>query len=121
MQPAAVVDAGGCLVLAGLLEGTAHDVGDVLALDAMALLLAEYLALRHEGAPARARTEFGLALRVVAEWFPARAVAMDAALAAGDDGDIDGAAALALAESLGVPLITKNRDLASARVEVLHC
>jgi hypothetical protein len=121
VPPAAVADAGGWLVLAGLLEGVAHDVEDILVLDATSLLVAEYLALRHEGAPARARAELGVAMRVVGEWFPVRAIAIDAAIAFVGHGDIDGAAALALAESLGVPLITKNPDLVSDRVEVLRC
>ena len=121
MPPAAVADAGGWLVLAGLLEGVAHEVEEVLVLDATSLLLAEYLTLRHEGAPARARAEFGLAMRVVAEWFPVRAVAIEAALASNAHQDIDAGASLALAESLGVPLITKNRELTSEYVEILRC
>ncbi len=119
MHAAAVADAGGLLVLAGMLEGTVHDAEDVLALDATSLLLAEYLVLRHEGAPNRARTEFGLAARVVSEWFPVRALAMDAALAT-TGGDLDGFVALALAESLNLPLMTKNRELVSDKVAVLH-
>lgn len=98
-----------------------HDVDEVLVLDATSLLVAEYLAVRHEGAPDRARAEFALAMRVVAEWFPVRAVAIDAALAAGANDDVDALAALALAESLNVPLVTKNPDLTSARVPVLVC
>lgn len=121
MQPAAVADAGGWLVLAGLLDGVAPEVGEVLVLDATALLVAEYLALRHEGAPVRARAEFGLALRVVSEWFPVRGLAMDAALASSGENDVEAAAALALAESLDVAVITKNRDLVSERVAVLRC
>jgi hypothetical protein len=120
VRPTAVADAGGWLVLAGLLEGVAHDVEEVLVLDATSLLLAEYLALRHEGAPARARAEFGLVLRVVNEWFPVRALAIDAAIASAGEDDVDAAAALALAESLGVPLLTKNPDVTSERVEVLR-
>jgi len=120
-MPAAVADAGGWLVLAGLLEGVTHDVDEVLVLDATSLLLAEYLAVRHEGAPDRARAEFALAVRVVAEWFPVRAVAIDAALAAGAHDDVDALAALALAESLNVPLVTKNRDLAGTKAPVLVC
>lgn len=120
-MPAAVADAGGWLVLAGLLEGVAHDVDEVLVLDAMSLLLAEYLAVRHEGAADRARSEFALAMRVVAEWFPVRAVAIDAALATGSDGDVDALAALGLAETLNLPLVTKNRELTSSRVPVLIC
>lgn len=120
MQPTAVADAGGWLVLAGILEGLDHEVDEVLVLDATSLLVAEYLSLRHEGSPARARAEFGLAVRVVSEWFPVRALAIDAVLTAGD-GDVDAAAALALAESLSVALVTKNRDLVSDRIPVLHC
>ena len=70
MQPAAVADAGGLLVLAGLLEGIDHEVDEVLVLDATSLLVAEYLALRHEGAPHRARAEFGLVSRVSASGSP---------------------------------------------------
>lgn len=75
MQPTAVADAGGLLVLAELLEGIVHEVDEVLVLDATALLVAEYLSLRYEGAPRRARAEFALLSRVVREWFPVRGVA----------------------------------------------
>jgi hypothetical protein len=122
MHPTVVADVGGLLVLAGLLEGVVPEVDEIVVLDAASLLLAEYLALRHDGAPQRARSEFALAVRAVQEWFPARALAMEAALAAADAGDvIEEAASLALAESLALPLVTKNRDLASSRVPVLHC
>jgi hypothetical protein len=47
----AVADGGGLLVLAGLLEGEAHAVAEILALDATSVLVAERLAVRHEGAP----------------------------------------------------------------------
>ncbi|HEY2812636.1 MAG TPA: hypothetical protein VGJ03_04140 [Acidimicrobiales bacterium] len=121
MQPAAVADAGGLLVLAGLLEGIDHEVDEVLVLDATSLLVAEYLALRHEGAPHRARAEFGLVNRVVSEWFPVRAVAIEAAITVIGQDDIDGVAALELAETLDVPIITKNRDLSSRNIAVLYC
>lgn len=121
MHPAAVADAGGLLVLAGLLEGVEHDVNEILALDATSLLLAEYLALRHESAPRRARAEFGLVVRIVQEWFPVRPLAVDAAISAAGDVLVEEAASVALAESLKVPLVTKNRELASAVVPVLHC
>lgn len=120
MQPAAVADAGGWLVLAGMVDGLAHEVDEVLVLDATSLLVAEYLALRHEGAPERARAEFALALRVVREWFPVRALALEAAFAAGE-GDIDATSSLALAESLGVALVTKNHEVMSKRVPILVC
>jgi hypothetical protein len=116
----AVVDAGGLLVLAGLLVGQAHDVAEILALDSTSLLVAEYLAVRHEGAPHRARTDNGLAVHAVAEWFPVRALAIDAALTTGET-EIDSAASVALAESLGVPLVTKNTDVSSERIPVLYC
>ena len=120
MHPSVVADAGGLLVLAGLLEGVSHEVDEVLALDATSLLLAEYLAIRHEGAPGRARVEFGIVAQIVREWFPVRGLAMDAALGAASSEDIDGQAALALAESIGAPLVTKNRYLQSSLVPVLH-
>ena len=122
MHPVAVADAGGLLVHAGLLEGVEHEVNEILALDATSLLLAEYLVLRYETVPHRARAEFGLVMRVVQEWFPVRPLAVDAALAASaGDGIPEETASLALAESLTVPLLTKNRELASAVVSVLHC
>jgi hypothetical protein len=115
-----VADAGGLLVLAGLLEGIVHEADEILALDAMSLLVAEYLALRHEDAPDRARVDFGRVSQVVREWFPVRGLAIEAALSA-SSGDVDGHAALALAESLGTPLVTKNGELRSMSVPVLHC
>ena len=122
MHPSVVADAGGLLVLAGLLEGVSHDVDEILVLDATSLLVAQYLALRHEGAPDRARVEFGLAAGVVREWYPVRPLAIDAALAvSAPDDDLDGVASLALAESLDVPLVTKNSELRSRHVAVLHC
>lgn len=121
MSPSVAADAGGLLVLAGLLEGNMHEVDEVLALDATALLVAEYLVLRNEGAPLQARHDFGLVLRTVAEWFPVRPLAIDAALGSSEGVDVDAAAALALAEGLRVPLITKNQEIASRRVDVLRC
>jgi hypothetical protein len=122
VHPAVVADAGGLLVLTGLLEGVEHAVDEILVLDATSLLVAEYLAVRHDGAPDRARTDFGLATRAVREWFPARAVAIEAAIAAsGADHDVDAVASLALAETLSLPLVTKNRELVSRQVPVLHC
>jgi hypothetical protein len=121
MPDSAVADGGGLLVLTGLLEGEAPEVDEILALDATSLLVAEYLALHHEGEPIRAQRDFGLAIRAVAEWFPVRALAMKAVLAAGETDEVDSAASIALAESLGVPLVTKNRELSSNLVVILHC
>lgn len=121
MPDSAVADAGGLLVVAGLLQGQPPAVDEVLALDATSLLVAEYLALRHEGAPLRARRDFGLAIQTVAEWFPVRALAIEAALAAEDTVEVDSSASLALAESLRVALVTKNPDLSSDQVDILVC
>jgi hypothetical protein len=122
VHPAVVADAGGLLVLAGLLEGVLHEVDEVLVLDATSLVVAEYLTLRHDGVPDRARTEYGLVTRIVREWFPVRALAIDVAVdAASASDDIDGLASLGLAHSLKLPLVTKNRELASRAVPVLHC
>jgi hypothetical protein len=47
---------------------------------------------------------------------------MDAALAATEgEAELESVVSLALAESLGTPLVTKNRDLSSRRVPVLYC
>lgn len=115
-----VADAGGLLVLAGVLEGTRHAVAEVLALDATTLLVAEYLALRHEGAPQRCRSDYAAVARVVGEWFPARPLALDAALGDVHDG-LDTAVTLRLAEALGVPLVTKHAGVVSDTVTVLYC
>ncbi|MBW3614494.1 MAG: hypothetical protein KY439_04185 [Actinobacteria bacterium] len=120
MHDSVVADAGGLLVLAGLLRGLGHEVDEILALDATSLLVAEYLALRHEGAPHRACADFASVAGAVREWFPVGAVAIEAALAARSE-DVDGHAALALAESLRTPLVTRNAEIRSPSVPVLHC
>lgn len=121
MYDSVVADAGGLLVLAGLLEGVQHETDEILALDATSLLVAEYLVLRHQGARDRAHVDFTIVGQAVREWFPARAIAMDAALAAEVSAGIDGQAALALAESLRAPLVTKSDELRSRSVPVLRC
>ncbi len=120
-HPVAVADAGGLFTLAGLVAGIRHEVEEILALDATTLLAAEYVALRHEDAPDRARTEFGLLMRVVGEWFPVRPLALDAVMAAAGGPDVDSHAALVLAESLEVPVVTRHEYLRSDRVPVLLC
>jgi hypothetical protein len=120
-HPVAVADAGGLFTLAGLVEGVRHEVDEVLALDTTTLLAAEYVALRHEGAPQRAHAEYGLLMRVVGEWFPVRPLALDAVLAAEGGTDVDSYAALVLAESLEVPVVTRHEYLRSERVPVLRC
>lgn len=121
MHDSIVADAGGLLVLAGVLEGALHRTDEILALDATSLLVAEYLALRHVGAPDRARNEFVVVIGIVREWFAVRSLALAAALAAGPGGETDAQVALELAESLRVPLVTKNVELASDEVDVLRC
>ena len=121
MHDSVVADAGGLLVLAGLLEGIAHEVDEILALDATSLLIAEYLAFRHEASPHRAHGDFAAVVHVVREWFPVRGLAVEAALSAPSLEDVDGHAALALAESLDTPLVTKNAELQSRSIPVLLC
>jgi hypothetical protein len=116
-----VADAGALLVFGHILGGIAHDVDQILALDSTSLLLAEYFALRHDGAADRARVELASVVQIVREWFPVRGVAIEAALAASAPDDINGTAALKLAEALGTPLVTRNGDLRSDRVPVLRC
>lgn len=120
MHDSVVADAGGLLVLAGVLEGVMHVVDEVLVLDATTLLVAEYLAVRHEGAPDRCRTDYATVTRIVSEWFPARPLALDAALGDLHDG-LDTAVTLRLAEALGVPLVTKHAGAFSPTVPVLRC
>lgn len=121
MHEVVVADASGLLVTAGLVEGIAQDAAELVALDATALLIAEYLVLRHEGAPERAGLELDLATAVVQEWFPVRAVAVAAALRTGADGDSLTTASLELAETLDLPLLTRRRDAVSSKVPVLYC
>lgn len=119
MYPAAVADAGGLLTAIGVVEGLRHDVVEYVALDATTLLVAEFLTVLHEGAVSRAQVDYADLDRVVREWFPVRAVALDAALRS-SDGDTDSWAALALAEMLGVPLVTRHDEIRSTRVPVLR-
>jgi hypothetical protein len=121
MYATAVADSGGLLTAAGIVEGLRHDVVDYVALDAATLLLAEFLVILHEGRPARAAIDYAELERLVREWFPVRALAMDAALRApAETGDVDTWAALALAEMLGIPLVTKHAEIASRKIPVLH-
>jgi hypothetical protein len=121
MYAAAVADAGGLLTAAGIVDGLRHEIVEYVALDAATLLLAEFLIVLHEGRPTRAAADYAGLDRLVREWFPVRALAMDAALRApADASDVDTWAALALAETLGIPLVTKHPDIRSRKVAVLH-
>jgi hypothetical protein len=119
MFATAVADAGGLLTAAGIVDGLRHDIVEYVALDATTLLLAEFLVVLHEGHPARAAVDFADIERIVREWFPVRVVAMDAALQA-PAGEVDAWASLALAEALGIPLVTRNDDVRSRTVPVLR-
>lgn len=120
MYAVVVADAGGLLSAAGIVEGRRHDVVEYVALDASTLLVAELLAVLHEGAPSRAMADFAELGRIVGEWFPVRSVALDAVLRAADGAPPDSWAALALAEAMGVPLVTKNDEVDSSLVTVLR-
>lgn len=119
MYPTAVADAGGLLTAIGVVDGLRHDIVEYVALDATTLLVAEFLAVLHEGTDARADVDYADLDRVVREWFPVRAVALGAALRA-PDGETDSWAALALAETLDVPLVTRNDEIRSRAVPVLR-
>lgn len=120
MYAVAVADAGGLLSAAGIVEGLRHDVIEYVALDATTLLVAEFLAVLHEGAPTRAAADYADLGRIVGEWFPVRSVAMDAVLRTPPGAPPDSWAALALAEAMGVPVVTKNDEVRSRLVPVLH-
>jgi hypothetical protein len=121
MYATAVADSGGLLTTAGIVEGLRHEVVEYVALDAGTLLLAEFLVVLHEGRPARAAADYAEFERLVREWFPVRALAIDAALRApAESADVETWAALALAEMLGIPLVTKHADVACRRIPVLH-
>jgi hypothetical protein len=121
MYATAVADSGGLLTAAGIVEGLRHEVVEYVALDAATLLLAEFIVVLHEGRPARAAADYAGLEQLVREWFPVRALAMDAALRApAESGDVDSWGALALAETLGIPLVTKHAEIASRKIPVLH-
>jgi len=121
MYASAVADAGGLLTAAGVVEGLRHEVGEYVALDTTTLLLAEFLLVLHEGAVRRAVAEYAQFNQVVREWFPIRALAIDAALRAPHaETGLDSWVALTLAEVLGIPLVTKNDAVSSKVIPVLH-
>jgi hypothetical protein len=121
MYATAVADSGGLLTAAGIVEGLRHEVVEYVALDAATLLLAEFLVVLHEGRPARAAADYAELERLVREWFPVRALAIDAALSVpAESSDVDTWAALALAEMFGIPLVTKHAAIASRRIPVLY-
>lgn len=120
MYAVAVADAGGLLSASGIVEGLRHEVVEYVALDATTLLVAEFLAVLHAGAPTRASADYADLLRIVGEWFPIRSLAMDAVLRTPSAASSDSWAALALAEAMAVPIVTKNDELRSRAVPVLR-
>src|SRR3954454_21373278 len=120
MPHSIVCDAGGVLVVAGALDGTAPRDAEVLALDWTAITVGRFLGARHEGNPTLVRVELGVALEAVHEWFPVRSLVADtlerAGLVAVDA--LDSWSALLLAEQLDLPLFTASDEVTSTRVEI---
>jgi hypothetical protein len=115
-----VADAGGVLVFAGSLEGSAPTDVEVLALDWTAVTVGRFLAARHEGNPARTRIELGLALTAVHEWFPVRTLVADTLGRAGLNAvdALDSWSAVVLAEQLDLPLLTASDEVSSDRIDI---
>ncbi len=122
MPRSVVCDAGGVLVVAGALEGTAPDDAEILALDWTAVTVGRFLTARHEGNPGRARVELGIALAAVHEWFPVRTLVADTLERAGLEAvdALDSWSALVLAEQLDVPLFTASDEVTSTNIEILR-
>lgn len=120
MPRSVVCDAGGILAMAGVLEGNVPADVEVLALDWTAMTVGRFLAMRHEGNPARASVEIGLALAAVHEWFPVRTLVAATLERAGLDAidALDSWSAVLLAEQLDLPLLTASADVGSDRIEI---
>ena len=120
MPRSIVADAGGVLVFAGALEGSAPTNVEVLALDWTAITTGRFLAARHEGRPDRTRLEVGVALQAVHEWFPVRTLVADILERAGPDAvdALDSWSAVLLAEHLDLPLFTASDEVISERIEI---
>jgi hypothetical protein len=122
MPPSVVCDAGGVLVVAGALEGTAPSGVEVLALDWASITVGRFLAARHEGHAERTRVELGLALGAVNEWFPVRTIVADSLARAGLDAvdALDSWSAVVLAEHLDLPLFTASDEVNSTSIDILR-
>lgn len=120
MPRSVVADTGGVLIFAGALEGRAPTGVEVLALDWAAITVGRFLALRHEGHPARVRVEVGLALSAVDEWFPVRTLVADTLERTGVEAvdGLDSWSAVLLAEQLDLPLLTASDEVSSSRIEI---
>ncbi|WP_419946544.1 hypothetical protein [Candidatus Poriferisodalis sp.] len=122
MLPSVVCDAGGLLVVSGLLGGEQPEHAEVLALDWTSVTVGRFLAARHNGRAAATEAEIGLALAVVDEWFPVRslvAVTMSRAGVQAAD-TLDSWSALVLAEHLRVPFFTASDEVTSDVVDIHH-
>ena len=77
----------------------------MLALDWASVTVGRFLAVRHEGNPARVRVEIGIALAVVDEWFPVRTLVADTIERSGLEAvdTFDSWSAVLLAEQLTFP------------------
>ena len=122
MPRSVVCDAGGVLVMAGVLEGTAPDNVEVLALDWTAMTVGRFLSMRHEGNSPRGAVEIGLALAAVHEWFPVRTLVTATLERAGLNAidALDSWSAVLLAEQLDLPLLTASSDVSSDRIEIFR-
>ena len=122
MLPSVVCDAGGLLVVSGLLEGEQPEHAEVLALDWTSVTVGRFLAARHSGRAAATKAEIGLALAVVDEWFPVRSLVTSTMSRAGVQAvdTLDSWSALVLAEHLRVPLFTASDEVRSEEVDILR-
>lgn len=120
MPESFVCDAGGVLVIAGALEGTAPVEAEFLALDWSVMTVGRFLAARHEGNPGRIQVELGLALSTVHEWFPVRNIVGETIARAGLGAvdALDSWSSLILAEHLELPLFTASDEIASNHVDI---
>ncbi|MDE0318258.1 MAG: hypothetical protein OXI97_00090 [Acidimicrobiaceae bacterium] len=117
-----VCDAGGLLVVSGLLGGEQPPNAEVLALDWTAVTVGRFLAVRHSGRAAATEAEIGLALAVVDEWFPVRSLVAATMPRAGVQAvdTLDSSLALVLAEHLRVPFFTASDEVTSDIVDIHH-
>lgn len=120
MLHSVVCDAGGMLVAAGRLEGTAPDNTEFLALDWTSVTVGRFLAARDYGCAAAVEAEIGIALSIVDEWFPVRSLVASTVSRAGLQAvdTLDSWSALVLAEHLQIPLFTASDEVASDIVDI---
>jgi hypothetical protein len=117
-----VCDAGGVLVVAGVLVGQAPNDAEILALDWTAVTVGRFVSARYDDNPVQARVELGIALAAVDEWFPVRTLVADTLERAGLEAvdALDSWSALLLAEQLDLPLFTASDEVTSQKVEIIR-